>query len=66
MISNYKPINGYFTYARVNQGNRGGKLELRTGLTLDPDHLGERSIRAAGQWYLNSRNRLLDKDTCDY
>ena len=65
MISNYKPINGYFTYARVNKGTR-GKLEQRAGLTLDPDQLGGRSIGDAGQWYLKSRNRLLDKDTCVY
>ena len=65
MISNYKPINGYFTYARVNKGTR-GKLEQRAGLMLDPDQLGGRSIGDAGQWYLKSRNRLLDKETCVY
>jgi hypothetical protein len=65
VISNYKPINGYFTYARVNKGT-GGKLERRAGLMLDPDRLGGRSIGDAGQWYLKSRNRLLDKETCVY
>ena len=65
MISNYKPINGYFTYARINKGT-GGKLEQRAGLMLDPDCLGGRSIGDTGQWYLKSRNRLLDKDTCVY
>lgn len=47
MISNYKPINGYFTYARVNKGTR-GELEQRAGLMLDPDRLGGRPIGAAG------------------
>ena len=60
VISNYKPINGYFTYACVNKGT-GGKLEQRAGLMLDPDHLGGRSIGDAGQWYLNQGTDSLTK-----